>query len=110
MPGESAYCASKVAVNMYMDSLRIQVRPRGIYVTTICPGFIETPMTAANDFKMPWLLKADAAAEKIVRALERKKKTYNFPWQLTLLIKLAGWMPDWVIARALAGKAGERKK
>lgn len=108
MPGESGYCASKAAVNFYMDGLRVQLRPRGIYVTTVCPGFIETPMTAKNTFDMPWLLKADRAAELIVRALERKKKIYNFPWQLSLLIKLATWMPDWVIARALRGKAGER--
>lgn len=109
MPGESAYCASKAAVNFYMDGLRIELRTRGVHVTTICPGFIETPMTAANAFDMPWLLKPDVAAEKIVRALERKKKVFNFPWQLTLLIKFATWMPDWVIAYALDGKAGKRK-
>jgi short-subunit dehydrogenase len=110
MPGESAYCASKAAVNFYMDGLRIELRPRGIHVTTVCPGFIETPMTAANDFDMPWLLQADVAAEKIVKALERKKKIFNFPWQLTLLIKCARWMPDWAIARVLEGKAGKRKE
>jgi short-subunit dehydrogenase len=108
MPGESGYCASKAAVNSYMEGLRIQLRSRGIHVTTICPGFIETPMTAVNTFKMPWLMKADRAAQLIVRALERKKKVYNFPWQMSLLMKLTAWLPDWVIARALAGKAGVR--
>ncbi len=108
MPGESGYCASKAAVNYYMDGLRIQLRQRGIHVTTICPGFIETPMTATNTFKMPWLLKADRAAQLIVKALARKKKVYNFPWQMNLLIKLAGWMPDWVVERVLDGKAGQR--
>lgn len=110
MPGESAYCASKAAVNFYMDGLRIELRTRGVHVTTVCPGFVETPMTAANDFDMPWLLKADVAAEKIVRALERKKKIVNFPWQLAMLIKFARWMPDWAVARVLAGKAGKRKE
>jgi short-subunit dehydrogenase len=110
MPGESAYCASKAAVNTYMDGLRIHLRGRGVHVTTVCPGFIETPMTAANDFDMPWLLKADVAANKIVNALESKKKVFNFPWQLTLLIKFAAWMPDWVIKRAVEGKAGKRKE
>ncbi|MBI3823309.1 MAG: SDR family NAD(P)-dependent oxidoreductase [Planctomycetes bacterium] len=107
MPGESGYCASKAAVSFYMDSLRMQLRGRGVHVTTVCPGFIETPMTAHNPFKMPFLLKPDRAAQLIVRALARKKKTYNFPWQTTLLIKLAAWMPEWLIARALAGKAGK---
>jgi short-subunit dehydrogenase len=110
MPGESGYCASKAAVNVYLQSLRFQLRRRGIHVSTICPGFIETPMTAANDFKMPWLLKADRAAQLIVRALERKKKVYNFPWQLNLLIKLARWLPDWAVDWALQGKAGVRPK
>jgi short-subunit dehydrogenase len=110
MPGESAYCASKAAVNVYMHCLRFQLRKRGIHVSTICPGFIETPMTAANEFKMPWLLKADRAAQLIVRALERKKKVYNFPWQLNLVIKLATWLPDWAVDWALSGKAGVRPK
>lgn len=108
MPGESGYCASKAAVNYYLDGLRIQLRRRGIYVTTICPGFIETPMTAANTFRMPWLLKADRAAQLIVKALARKKKVYNFPWQMNLLMKLTAWLPDWVIERAVHGKAGIR--
>lgn len=110
MPGESGYCASKAAVNVYMHALRFQLRKRGIDVSTICPGFIETPMTAANEFKMPWLLKADRAAQLIVRALERKKKVYNFPWQLNLLIKCATWLPDWAVDWALQGKAGVRPK
>jgi short-subunit dehydrogenase len=108
MPGESAYCASKAAVKLYMDGLRIQLRRRGVYVTTVCPGFIETPMTAANTFKMPWVLKADRAAAMIVRALGRKKKVYNFPWQMSLLMKLAAWAPDWILERVLEGKAGKR--
>ena len=110
MPGESAYCASKTAVNVYMDALRIQLRKRGIHVTTVCPGFIETPMTAVNKFHMPWLIKADRAAQLIVRALERKKKIYNFPWQLTLITKLAAWLPDRTLARFFKGMTGDRPK
>jgi short-subunit dehydrogenase len=108
MPGESAYCASKAAINVYMEGLRVQLRQRGVSVTTICPGFIHTPMTAQNTFKMPFVMNADRAAEKIVRALERKKKVYNFPWQTSLLMKLACWLPDWVNERVFAGKAGVR--
>jgi short-subunit dehydrogenase len=106
MPGESGYCASKAAVNMYMHGLRAQLRRRGIYVTTVCPGFIETPMTAHNTFAMPWVMKADRAAQKIVWALERKKKVYTFPWQLGLLIKMARCLPDWVVEWMLRDKAG----
>ena len=83
LPGESAYCASKAAVNAYLEGLRIHLCKTGIHVTTICPGFIETEMTADYKFKMPWIMKADRAAGLIVNALDRKKKVYNFPWQIT---------------------------
>jgi short-subunit dehydrogenase len=106
MPGESGYCASKAAVNSYMDGLRVQLRRRGIHVTTICPGFIATEMTAVNKFKMPWLMNADRAAKLIAKALARKKKVYSFPWQMNVLMSIATWLPDWAIEWALDGKAG----
>ena len=101
LPGESGYCASKAAVNAYMEGLRIQLRDRGIHVTTLCPGFVRTPMTEINEFHMPWLLEADEAARRMVRALHRRRKVYNFPWQLNLLMKLTRWLPDWIVARTM---------
>jgi short-subunit dehydrogenase len=101
LPGEWGYSSSKAGVNNLMEGLRIQLRNRGIAVTTICPGFVKTPMTDVNKFKMPWLLEADEAARRIVRALERKRKVFNFPWQMTLLMKLTGWLPDWALARTM---------
>jgi short-subunit dehydrogenase len=101
LPGESAYCASKAAVNTFLEGLRIQLRGKGIAVTTICPGFIKTPMTDVNNFKMPFLMSADKAAGRIVRALKRRRKVYNFPWQTTFLMKLTRWVPDWVLARTM---------
>jgi short-subunit dehydrogenase len=101
LPGESGYCSTKAAVNSYMEGLRIQLRGRGVYVTTICPGFVKTPMTEINQFKMPFLLEADDAARRIARALERKKKVFDFPWQMSLLMKLLRWLPDWVVARSM---------
>src|SRR5262249_17818642 len=93
LPGESAYCASKAALNTYMEGLRIQLRDKGIAVTTICPGFVRTPMTAVNEFHMPWLLEADEAARRIVRALRRRKKVYKVPWQMSLFMPLTSWLP-----------------
>jgi short-subunit dehydrogenase len=101
LPGESAYTSSKAAVNVFMDGLRIQLRSKGIAVTTICPGFVQTPMTAVNEFKMPWLLSAEEAARHIVHALKRKRKIYNFPWQMALLMKLLRWAPDWLLERMM---------
>jgi short-subunit dehydrogenase len=101
LPGESGYCASKAAVNSYMEGLRIHLRDRGIAVTTICPGFVRTPMTDVNQFHMPWLLEADDAARRIVRAIRRRKKVYNFPWQMAILLKVSRWLPDWIWARSM---------
>jgi short-subunit dehydrogenase len=102
LPGESGYTSSKAAVNNFMDGLRIQLRDKGIAVTTICPGFVKTPMTAVNEFHMPWLLEADDAARRIVQALARKKKVFNFPWQMSVLMWITRRLPDWVVARAMA--------
>jgi short-subunit dehydrogenase len=101
MPGESAYCASKAAVNTYLEGLRIQLREYGIAVTTICPGFIKTPMTDVNKFAMPGLMSAEKAARKIAGALARRRKVYNFPWRTTWLVKFTRWLPDWVVARVM---------
>jgi short-subunit dehydrogenase len=101
LPGESAYCASKSGVNSYMEGLRIQLRDRGIAVTTICPGFVKTPMTAVNDFAMPFVVEADVAARRIARALRRRVKVYNFPKRMAILMKLVAWLPDWLIARVM---------
>ncbi len=101
LPGESGYTSSKAAVNVFMEGLRIQLRGKGIAVTTICPGFVQTPMTQVNEFKMPWLLSADEAARRIVRALKRKRKVYNFPWQMALFMKFARWAPDWLVERMM---------
>jgi short-subunit dehydrogenase len=94
LPGESAYCASKAAVNAYLDGLRIHLRGTGVQVTTVCPGFVKTPMTAMNTFHMPGLLEADAAARRIIRAIQAGTKVYNFPWRLHLMVKLSRWLPD----------------
>jgi short-subunit dehydrogenase len=101
LPGESAYCASKAAVNGYMEGLRIQLREHRIAVTTLCPGFVRTPMTEVNKFHMPWLLGADDAARRMVGALRRRRKVYNFPWQLALVMKVLAWLPDRLVARLM---------
>jgi short-subunit dehydrogenase len=101
LPGESGYTATKAAVNTFMEGLRMQLRHRGIAVTTICPGFVKTPMTEVNEFKMPWLLEADEAARRILKALRRRVKVYNFPWQTNLLMGFLRRLPDWLVIRIM---------
>jgi short-subunit dehydrogenase len=98
LPRESGYCATKAAVNTYLEGLRLQLRSRHITVTTICPGFVLTPMVEHNQFRMPWLLQPDEAAWRIAKALKRKYKVYNFPWQMALCMRLTkNWAPDWLL-------------
>lgn len=101
LPGESAYCASKAAVNTFMEGLRIQLRPRGVAVTTICPGFVTSEMTSGNKFDMPWLMDAERAARLMARAMARKKGKYTFPWQMRALMGLSRFAPDWFVRRAM---------
>ena len=106
LPGESAYCASKAAVNSYMEGLRIAARTKGLTVTTICPGFVSTSMTPMESAK-PFSLTADQAAERIARVIARKKNgLVSFPLPMTLLMKLISCLPDAFVARLL-GHAAE---
>lgn len=107
LPAESAYCASKAAVNVYMDGLRIHLRGTGVRATTLCPGFVTTPMTATNKFHMPQLMTAEYAAGKMVRAIRAGKTVYNFPWRLHMLVKLSRWVPDRVINWAMGDYESE---
>jgi short-subunit dehydrogenase len=108
IPSAAAYCASKAAVNSYMESLRIQLYGKGVSFTTICPGFIRTPMTESNK-GMFLILEAQAAARKIVRAIGRQKKVFNFPWLTTRLMKLTFWAPDWLLHRAMPEQVGGKE-
>ena len=85
-----------------MEGMRIQLRSKNIYVSTICPGFIKTPMTEVNDEKdMPWLMDAQTAAKIIIKAIQRKTKVFRFPWQTSLLMRITSLLPDWVIERVM---------
>jgi short-subunit dehydrogenase len=102
-PGQGGYCASKAAVKVYLESLRLQLRGRGIDVTCICPGFVKTPMTQSHPFNMPFMLEADDAARRIAKALRKKTKVFNFPWVMSRLVKFTYWVPDPIMARVAKG-------
>ena len=110
LPAEAAYCASKAAVNTYMDALRIHLRGTGVRVTTICPGFVKTPMTATNKFRMPQVMEAEYAARKMIGAIRAGKKVYNFPRRLHLLVKLSRWLPDRAINWVMGGYEAEAQQ
>ena len=89
-PGAPAYCASKAAVRSYGESLRGALAPDGIEVSVICPGFVRSRMTAANPFKMPFLMNAGRAARIIKRDLARNKARIAFPFPTYFAAWLVG--------------------
>jgi short-subunit dehydrogenase len=107
LPGESAYCASKAAVNIYMEGLRIALRNRGIGVLTVCPGFVATGITPM-DGPAPWFeISAENAARRIVRAISRGKSgVIQFPLAMALAMALIRRLPDRLVAR-LVGHGGD---
>ncbi|GAA0514968.1 SDR family oxidoreductase [Pigmentiphaga daeguensis] len=94
LPGAGAYSASKAAVIAYCESLRNELSPQGIRVTTIAPGYIRTPMTARNPYSMPFLMDADVFAAKASRALDRGVRYTVIPWQMGIVAKLMRLLPD----------------
>jgi short-subunit dehydrogenase len=103
LPGASAYCASKAAAMIYLESLRVELRGSGVNVVTICPGYVVTQMTQKNPYPMPFMLPADEAARRMVRAIELRKRRVVIPWQMGLVSAILRGMPgplyDFLFAR-----------
>ena len=99
LPGASAYSASKAAVISYLESLRVELRDSGVRVVTICPGYIKTPMTAANPYPMPFILDAGEAAKRMAHAIERQTSFTVIPWQMGLIGLALNLLPPWLYDR-----------
>jgi short-subunit dehydrogenase len=103
LPKSAAYCASKAAVSAFFESVRLDLKGKGIAVTIIHPGFIKTPLTEGRHADMPFLMELQDAVQLIVGAIERRKKSYAFPWQLASIVRLGMIMPnflyDWIAAK-----------
>lgn len=93
LPGAGAYSSSKAAAINYLESLRTELYESGVDVVTICPGYVDTPMTAHNPYPMPFLVPAEVAAKKIALAVARGKLFYTFPWQMMIVGKIMVMLP-----------------
>jgi short-subunit dehydrogenase len=104
IPGNGAYSASKAAARTWLESLRVELHGTGVSVVCVCPGYIDTPMTRVNRFKMPFLIDADKGARLIARAIASKRRVAVIPWQMAvvsvLLRAMPGWLYDRIAARA----------
>lgn len=109
LPGHGAYCASKAGVISYCESLRGELRSSGIQVVTICPGYIDTPLTQKNRYAMPFLMHADVFASKAFDAIAAGASYRVIPWQMGWVAKGLRLLPNWLFDKVLSGRPRKRR-
>jgi short-subunit dehydrogenase len=108
VPGSPAYCASKAAIDTWTVASARAARQAGVHLTSVCPGYIRTAMTARNNFPMPGLMDADRAAAIILRGVGAGRIRLAFPWWMAALARFGGLLPPWLLGRLLPDPSGER--
>jgi NAD(P)-dependent dehydrogenase (short-subunit alcohol dehydrogenase family) len=93
LPGTSAYCAAKAAVRTLCESFAIDLPSLGIDVTCLAPGFIDTPLTQKNHHPMPFLMPLEKSIFLMVKAIEKKKTFYLFPWPMLIFYRVMTFLP-----------------
>jgi len=93
IPGTAAYCGSKAAVKVWGEGLRGELWGDGVGVSVICPGFVVSAITDANQFPMPFIMPGDRAARIIRQGLARNKARIVFPWPMHFMVWLLSLLP-----------------
>ena len=109
LPGHGAYCARKAGVVAYCESLRGELHGSGVKVITLCPGYIDTPLTQGNRYGMPFLMKAEDFAAQALRAIEAGTSYRVIPWQMGVVAKIMRMLPNAVLDRAVQGRARKKR-
>lgn len=109
LPGHGAYCASKAAAITYCESLRGELRGSGVRVVTLCPGYIDTPLTRGNRYAMPFMMTGEAFAERAFRAIEAGASYRVIPWQMGLVARLMRTLPNALFDRLAQGRGRKRR-
>jgi len=110
LPGHGAYSSSKAAVIAYCESLRGELRAAGVRVVTIAPGYIDTPLTQGNRYSMPFLMSAEAFADRAFASIEAGDRFRFIPWQMAIVARLLKWMPNALYDRVLAGRPRKKRQ
>ena len=110
LPGHGAYCASKAAVIAYCESLRGELKGFGVNVVTICPGYIDTPLTRKNSYAMPFLMAPGVFADQAFAAIAAGYSYRVIPWQMGVVAKLLRLLPNALFDKALAGRARKARQ
>ena len=99
LPHHGGYSASKAALRNLTESWNYTLKPYGISLTTIFPGYIDTEMTKDHKFKMPFLMHSDKASRIIANSIQQKKRKLILPWQWKLIIPIFRILPRFLIYR-----------
>ena len=110
LPGHGAYCASKAAVISYCESLRGELRPHGVRVVTVSPGYIDTPLTQQNRYSMPFLMQPADFADRAFRTIRAGVSYRVIPWQMGVVAKLLRMLPNSLFDKVLAGRPRKRRQ
>ena len=110
LPGHGAYCASKAAAISYCESLRGEMRPWGVRVVTLSPGYIDTPLTRQNRYSMPFLMQAGDFADRAFKAISAGVSYRVIPWQMGVVAKLLRLVPNALFDKLLAGRPRKRRQ
>ena len=110
LPGHGAYCASKAAVISYCESLRGELRPYGVRVVTVSPGYIDTPLTQQNRYSMPFLMQPADFADRAFRTIQAGVSYRVIPWQMGVVAKLLRMLPNPLFDKMLAGRPRKRRQ
>ena len=110
LPGHGAYCASKAAAISYCESLRGEMRPFGVRVVTLSPGYIDTPLTRQNRYSMPFLMQAGDFADRAFKAISAGVSYRVIPWQMGVVAKLLRLVPNALFDKLLAGRPRKRRQ
>ena len=102
MPGNGAYCASKAGLIAYLQSLRTEMRERRVLVSTVCPGYLRTALTAGNRFAMPGLMEPEAAARVLLARVAKRHEWIVLPRRTGWLSRALQVLPDRWYDRILA--------
>jgi len=110
LPGHAAYSSSKAAAIVYCESLRGEMRPFGVKVVTIAPGYIDTPLTRGNRYAMPFLMSAADFAARAFRVIEAGRSLRFIPWQMGWVARLLKILPNTLYDRLLAGRPRKQRQ
>jgi short-subunit dehydrogenase len=108
--GHGANCPSKAALISYCECLRLELAASGVKVVTVCPGYVATPLTAQNQYSMPFLMNPQDFADQAFKIIEAGASYRVIPWQMGVVAKMLRLLPNAIFDRAFSGRARKPRR